>query len=129
MQIGMKRELKVGFEEAIAKVGEALKKEGFGILTEIDMQKTLAQKLGVNIPRYRILGACHPTLAHRALSADPGAGVMLPCNVVVQETVLGKVVIYAADPMQTAAAQAGPELAEVARAVREKLMRAIEELR
>lgn len=120
MKIGMKRMLSMSFEEALTKVPEALKTEGFGVLTEIDVQKTLEQKLQVAFRRYRILGACNPSFAHRALSVDLDAGVMLPCNVVVYETDDGRTAVTVVDPFQTLARDSS-QLHELAVNVREKL--------
>jgi uncharacterized protein (DUF302 family) len=123
--VGMKRETELGFDEAIARVTEALQAEGFGVLTQIDVKETLKKKLGVDFRRYRILGACNPPLAHRALSTALDVGVMLPCNVVVYESDAGKATLVAIDPMQAVAAMA-PELGEVAREVRGRLARVLE---
>lgn len=82
----------VGYDDALSRITDALKKEGFGVLTSIDVKETLKQKLGVEFQRYVILGACNPQLAHRALSLDPGVGLLLPCNVVVSESPEGAVV-------------------------------------
>lgn len=128
MNIGIKKTLALSFDEALIKVPEALKAEGFGILTEIDVQKTLDEKLKVPFRRYRILGACNPPLAHRALTVEIDAGVMLPCNVIVYEGDDKRAVVTAVDPMQTLAREhAGLE--PVAREVRDKLGRAIAALR
>lgn len=116
------------FDEALARVPEALKTEGFGILTEIDIQSTLKQKLGVEFRRYKILGACNPPLAHQALSSEVEIGLMLPCNVVVYEADDGQVVVAAIDPTQTMAAIGNPELTELAETVKDKLARALEKL-
>jgi uncharacterized protein (DUF302 family) len=123
--VGMRRETKLGFDEAISRVTEALQAEGFGVLTQIDVKETLKKKLGVDFRKYRILGACNPPLAHRALSAVLEVGVMLPCNVVVYESDAGKATLVAIDPMQAVGAMA-PELGEVAREVRAKLARVLE---
>lgn len=119
--------LPVSHEDALARVPEALKSEGFGVLTEIDVRGTLAKKLGVDFRRYTILGACNPPLAHEALEADLEVGLMLPCNVVVYDAGDGKSVVLAIDPTQTLAA-GNPKLAKLAETVRQKLARVIEKL-
>lgn len=124
---GMRRQLSIGYDEALLKVVDALKTEGFGVLTEIDIRNTLQNKLGVEFRRYKILGACNPPLAHRALQTDLGVGVMLPCNVVVYEDDAGHAVVTAVDPMQTMAA-GHPALAAIAEEVRGKLVRVLERL-
>lgn len=120
MKLGMKKTLSMSFDDALIKVPEALKSEGFGVLTEIDVQKTLAQKLQVSFRKYRILGACNPVLAHRALSAEIDAGVMLPCNVIIYEGDDGQTVVNMVDPLQTLAREARP-LEAIAEEAREKL--------
>ena len=125
--IGMEKVSGWTFEEALERVPELLKTEGFGILTQIDVQATLKQKLGVDWRKYRILGACNPSLAHRALSAVPEVGVLLPCNVAVYEREDGKVVVRAVDPMQTIAA-AEPALGEIAGEVRARLGRVLQQV-
>ena len=121
------RELSYGYDDAVARVPDALKSEGFGVLTEIDMKKTLKDKLGVDFRRYKIFGACNPPLAHEALSTTLEVGAMLPCNVVVYERDDGRAVVHAIDPMQTVAAQ-DPALASIAEQVRGKLVRVLEQL-
>lgn len=127
MKIGMKKLLSMSFEDALTKVPEALKEEGFGVLTEIDVQKTLAQKLQVSFRRYKILGACNPSFAHRVLSLELDAGVMLPCNVIVYETDDGATAVTIVDPFQTLARESDP-LREIAELVREKLEHVLERL-
>jgi uncharacterized protein (DUF302 family) len=123
----MKKNLTVGYDEALTQVPEVLKSEGFGVLTEIDVKDTLKKKLGAEFRRYKILGACNPPLAHRALSAEIDVGIMLPCNVVVYEGDDGRAVVNAIDPMQTIAAQE-PMLRPIAEEVRGKLARVLERL-
>ena len=127
MNIGMKKTLAMSFDDALTKVPEALKSEGFGVLTEIDVQKTLAQKLQVSFRKYRILGACNPTLAHRALSTEIDAGVMLPCNVILYERDDGRTVVNIVDPLQTLARESAP-LEAIAKEARELLERALQRL-
>lgn len=126
-QIGMRRAVPGTFDAVLARIPEALKAEGFGVLTRIDVQATLKEKLGVDFRRYQILGACNPKLAHQALSSVESVGVLLPCNVVVMEQDDGRVVVNTVDPMQTLAA-AEPALAPVAGQVREGLARVLEAL-
>lgn len=116
------------FDEAVSKVTAALKSEGFGVLTEIDVQSTLKQKLGAEMRKYRILGACNPPFAHQALQLQPDAGLMMPCNVAVYEGPEGEVVVAAVDPTLAAASFTRPELSTLAQAVREKLARVIAQL-
>src|SRR5512138_202714 len=91
--------VELSFDDAIAKVTEELKKEGFGVLTEIDVRETLKKKLNVDFRRYRILGACNPQFAYQALQAEDKIGTMLPCNIVVQETAVGDIEVSAVDPV------------------------------
>jgi uncharacterized protein (DUF302 family) len=121
---GIRRQLDVTYDEALARVPEALKAEGFGILTEVDVRETFKQKLGVDFRRYKILGACNPALAHEALTKALDVGIMLPCNVVVYERDDGKAVVTAVDPMQTVARE-HPELRGIAEVVRSKLERVL----
>ena len=128
MALGLKKVLGASFDEALARVPEALKTEGFGVLTEIDVADTLKKKLNVDFRRYRILGACNPALAHQALQASLDVGLMLPCNVVVYEADDGKAVVTAVDPTQTAVAQQDPRVRGVAEAVRAKLEKVLDRL-
>ncbi len=122
------RTLDWGFDETIEKVTEALQQEGFGILTEIDVRATLKKKLDVDFRNYRILGACNPPFAYQALQAEDKIGVMLPCNVVVQEIDNGKVEVAAVDPIASMQAVGNPQLAEIARLIPGKLKSVIENL-
>ena len=125
---GIRRTLDLGFDEALVRVPEALKAEGFGVLTEIDVQATLKKKLDVDFRRYRILGACNPPFAHRALQHSLDVGMLMPCNVIVYETDEGKTVVSAVDPMQTMAAQGDPAMRPLAEQVQQKLQRVIDSL-
>ena len=120
--------LNISFEEAILKVTEELKKEGFGILTEIDVKETLKKKLNVDFKKYRILGACNPPFAYQALQAEDKIGTMLPCNVIVQELAEGKVEVAAIDPVASMQAVKNPELGDIAEQVRIKLRKVIDNL-
>ena len=126
-EFGMTKVLTSGYEEALGRVTEALKVEGFGVLTEIDVRETLKKKLGVDFRRYKILGACNPPLAHQALSKELEIGVLLPCNVVVYEGDDGRAVVTTVDPMQTVARE-HPELRGIAETVRGKLERVLSSL-
>ena len=126
MTFHISRQLDAGFDETIARVTEALKAEGFGILTQIDVTATMKAKLDKDFRPYRILGACNPALAFEASSAEPRIGVMLPCNVVVQQPRDGEVEISAIDPGAAMQAVGNPALDGVATSVREKLVRVVE---
>lgn len=117
----------VSFEEAIQKVTEALKEEGFGILTEIDVQSTLKKKLNEDFRPYRILGACNPPFAHKALMVEDKIGAMLPCNVIVQQRNV-TVEVAAVDPLASMQAVDNEDLAGIAGEIRTKLKAVIESL-
>ena len=120
--------LNVSFDEAITRVTEELKKEGFGILTDIDVKETLKKKLNVDFKKYRILGACNPPFAYKSLQAEDKIGLMLPCNVVVQEISDGKIEVAAIDPIASMQAIENPKLRDVAEQVRDKLKTVIDNL-
>ena len=127
--IGIQKTLDIGFDDALTRIPEALKAEGFGVLTEIDVQQTLKKKLDVDFRRYRILGACNPQFAHKALQHSLDVGMLMPCNVIVYETDDGRTVVSAVDPMQTmAAAQGDPALRPLADAVQQKLKKVVDSL-
>ncbi|WP_404384262.1 DUF302 domain-containing protein [Caenispirillum salinarum] len=120
--------LDMPFDAAVSTVTEALKQEGFGVLSEIDVKETLKKKIDVDFRPYRILGACNPKMAHQALQAEPEIGVMLPCNVVVQEDESGKTRVSAVDPVASMQAVDNPALGDIAGQVREALRRVVEGL-
>lgn len=126
MDIGMKKTLPLSWEAALEAVPVALKAEGFGVLTKIDVQATLKEKLGVDFRRYTILGACNPGFAHRALSQRLDVGLLLPCNVVLHEADDGKSVqLMVIDPMQTMASMMGDSFKVLAGEVKTKLERVV----
>jgi uncharacterized protein (DUF302 family) len=116
------------FEEAVERVKAELKKDGFGVLTEIDVRKTLKEKLGVDFRPYRILGACNAPFAYRALQAEDKIGTMLPCSVIVQELGPGRVEVAAIDPLASMAAVKSEELGTIGLEVRAKLRAVVERL-
>ena len=120
------KKVDMNFEEAIPNVTEGLKKEGFGILTEIDVTATLKKKLNVDFRKYRILGACNPPFAYRALQVEPHIGVMLPCNVIVHELEDGKIEVAAVDPLASMQAIQTRELQSIAEEIQLKLKNVIE---
>jgi uncharacterized protein (DUF302 family) len=126
MPPGIQKALSQPYDTVLVRLPDALKSEGFGVLTQIDVRDTLREKLGVEFRRYKILGACNPALAFRALQAELAIGVMLPCNVVVYEDG-GQTVVIAVDPMETVAAKS-ETLRPIAEEVRGKLTRVLERL-
>ena len=128
MSFHISRTLEASFDDAILRVVEALKANGFGVMTEIDVAKTLKAKLNKDFRPYRILGACKPDLAFEALSADDRIGVMLPCNVVAQQRDDGKVEISAIDPTATLGTVGNPALAAFAAKVRAMMQRVVDDV-
>ena len=123
---GMSRKVDLGFDEAEAKVRATLKEQGFGILTEIDVKKTLKEKIDVDFRRYTILGACNPKFAHKALNIETEIGLMMPCNVIVYEDDEGATHISAIDPLSAMAVVGNDDLKQFADEVGGKLKTAIE---
>jgi uncharacterized protein (DUF302 family) len=128
MSYHFSKRLDLFFDQAVSRVTEALKTEGFGLLTDIDVSATLKAKLGENFRPYRILGACNPQLAYRALTLEDKIGTMLPCNVIVQQHQGGGVEVSAVDPVASMQAIDNPALADVANEVRARLKRLIDGL-
>ncbi|MDX1386482.1 MAG: DUF302 domain-containing protein [bacterium] len=122
------KELKLSFPEALVRVSDELKKEGFGILTEIDVQATLKKKLDIDFHPYKILGACNPPFAYQALQQEDKIGTMLPCNVIIQEKKPGVIEVAAVDPLASMQAVENPELSKIAHQVRDKLQLVMENL-
>lgn len=128
MSYYINRTLSVAFDAAIVRVTEELQKEGFGILTEIDVKATLKKKLGVDFRNYRILGACNPPFAYQALQAEPKIGTMLPCNVIVEEVGNGRSEVSAVDPLASMQAIDNPALQAIAMQIQAKLRQVIARL-
>ncbi len=120
MSYGFRKELEIDFDDAVGKVREALQKEGFGVLTEIDVKATLKKKLGVDYDNYLILGACNPPFAHKALKAEKEIGLLLPCNIIFYSSG-GKTVVSAINPKVTMSFVDNEDLKEIADEVSEKL--------
>ncbi len=128
MQYTFDKILDMSFDDAVGRVIDELKKEGFGVLTDIDVQMTLKKKLDVDFRKYRILGACNPSFAYKALQAERRIGTMLPCNVIVQETAQGKTEVSAIDPIVSMQSIENPELRDIANQVQAKLKKVVDNL-
>lgn len=128
MSYHFSKKVPYSFDDAIDRTKAALKENGFGVLTEIDIKNTLKEKIGVDFRKYRILGACNPGYAHKALSAEGHIGLMLPCNVIVQEHENGDVEVSAIDPVESMAAVKNEALIGVAGAVQSLLRKTIDQL-
>ena len=121
--------LELDFDSAVDRVAEALKEEGFGVLTDIDVQRTFKEKLGVDFRKYRILGACSPPYAHKALQAEDKIGTMLPCNVIVQELDVNKIEVAAVNPIASMQAVENSGLTVLAEEISQKLQNALDRIK
>ena len=128
MSYNINKTLHTNFNAAVTQVKDALKEEGFGILSEIDVDETLKKKLDVDFRKYKILGACNPPNAHKALLTEPNVGTMLPCNVVVQEIESNKIEVVAVNPQASMMAIENDELQEIAGNIKAKLEKVIQSL-
>ena len=128
LDYGFSKIVNLSYEQALEKVTQELKKEGFGIITEIDVKATMKKKLDVDYRPYKILGACNPKFAHQALMAEEQIGLMLPCNVIVYENESGKTVVSAINPAAAMGAIENPELKKVAKTVQDKLKKVIKNI-
>jgi uncharacterized protein (DUF302 family) len=128
MSYHLSKKISGSFEDATTKVKEALQQEGFGVISEIDLKEKFKEKLQVDFRNYKTLGACNPKLAHQAIQLEPNIGVMLPCNVLLQEHENGEVEVTAINPMETMAAVDNPNLSSLAEEVSQKLKTAINNL-
>lgn len=128
MNYTINKKVNKSFEQAVEDVTAELKKEGFGVITEIDLKEKFKDKLDVDFRKYTILGACNPALAYKAIQQEPGIGVMIPCNVLVQETENGAVEISAINPLSSIGATENSNLQSLAREVSDKLQAVIERM-
>ena len=124
MKYYISKKISTDFDQAVLLVTESLKKEGFGVLTEINLQEKLKEKLNVDFRKYKILGACNPAYAYKAIQQEDKIGTMLPCSVIVQELENNKIEVAAVDPVASMMAIENPDLAEIAGEIKEKLERA-----
>lgn len=125
MKYYISKNMDSSFEAAVEKVKESLKAEGFGVLSEIDIQEKLKEKLNVDFRKYKILGACNPSYAYKALQSEDKIGTMLPCSVIVQERGMNDIEVAAVDPIASMMAIENPDLADIALEVKERLQRVI----
>ncbi len=128
MSYSISTEVDLSYDEALEKVTEELQKEGFGVLTEIDVKKTLKEKLDVDVSRYKILGACNPSFAHKALQAEPGVGLLLPCNVIVYESEDGVTNVAAINAEAMLGVVDRDDIAPIAQDVNKRLKRVIDNM-
>jgi len=126
MSYSIGKKVKLSYDEALEKVTQELKKEGFGVLTEIDVKATLKEKLDVDVPRYKILGACNPPFAHKALEAEPGIGLLLPCNVIVYESEDGETNVAAINAKAMLSIIGRDDITPIANEVNERLKKVID---
>ena len=129
MSYSIGKEVKLSYDEALEKVTEELKKEGFGVLTEIDVKKTLKEKLDVDFPKYKILGACNPPFAHKSLEAEPGVGLLLPCNVIVYESENGVANVAAINAQAMLSVVGRDDIKPIAQEVNDRLKRVIDNIK
>lgn len=128
MSYSISKEVELSYNEALEKVTEELKKEGFGVLTEIDVKNTLKEKLDVDVPSYKILGACNPPFAHKALEAEPGVGLLLPCNVIVYESEVGVTTVAAINAQAMLSIVGRDDIEPIAKEVNDRLKRVIDKI-
>lgn len=128
MSYSISKEVDLSYDEALEKVAKELQKEGFGVLTEIDVKKTLKEKLDVDVSRYKILGACNPSLAHKALLAEPGVGLLLPCNVIVYESEDGVTNVAAINAEAMLGVVDRDDIVPIAQDVNKRLKRVIDSM-
>lgn len=128
MSYSISKIIDLTYEEALEKVTDELKKEGFGVLTEIDVKATLKEKLAVDVPKYKILGACNPPFAHKALKAEPGVGLLLPCNVVVYESESGETTVAAINAEAMLSVIGRDDITPIAKEVNQRLIRVMDNM-
>lgn len=128
MEFYMSTKVKGDFDETIDQVKSELAEEGFGVLSDIDVEATLQKKLGVDFRKYRILGACNPPFSHKALQAEDKIGTLLPCNVIVQETELGSIEVAAVDPQVSMQGVSNSEIEAIAKEIKDRLQKVIARL-